>query len=279
MRPGENFVKMTSLPRADGLPDGVHTGGCWQAPNGEVWKSLVDRPHPGNTPCPTQEAECLTEMVGLPGFPNNWRVEHAAGQDWLVRRPVYLWPQTNDVTPRLEDVQVIEQALRAMNEHGWEYNDLPQLAYDLNHDAWFLLDLSAAFKPTIWQSRWHGDFDNLMRFYAVAKMTHLKDLRQRGRSVVHAIRYPEFVSSRDEPRRVLDRFYPRTDEQRREHTHVYASTYRPMNALWASIPGTVYLPADLSKSPRVHTWVASDHLLPPETLDRYQLTYAYHPWP
>jgi len=83
----------------------------------------------------------------------------------------------------------------------------------------------------------------------------------------------------EEPYRVLDAFYPLDKETRRTYVYVYASCNRPMSYLWARIDGARYLDADTSQSSHVHTWVVSDHLLDDETVRRYELTFAYRPWP
>ena len=280
--PGPDFIKMPSTIRPDGLPDGYHTGGVWLSPDeSEVWKPLDGKCAGGTERYPTYEAECLTEMTGKPGFPANWRVEEQNGRHWLVRPKCLLWPQDKDRLMGHPPYRLVEDALFAMNEAGWEYNDLPQLAYDwLVTAEWCLLDFSIAHKPDKWQTNWHGDFDRVMKWYRLMGQDWIADLRQRGKHhVYHAIQLPEFCNAKEEPYNVLDAFYPLTKEQRREYVYIYASTNRPMSYLWARMDGVRYLGADTSKRGHVHTWVVCDHLLDQETVNRYELTFAYRPWP
>jgi len=279
--PGSGFAKMKMSMRPDGLPDGAHTGGPWLSPDGaEVWKPLDGKCAGGTERWPTQEAECLAEMTGKPGFPDNWRVEERNNRDWLVRPNCLLWPQDKGRLMGPPPYQLVEDALFALNHAGWEYNDLPQLAYDWRVTGeWLLLDFSIAHKPAKWQTNWHGDFDRVLKWYDLVGQNWLADLRRRGKHVHHAIQLPDFNDTSKEPYDVLNRFYPLTEEQRRQHIYLYASTNWPMSTLWARIEGTVFLRADTSKSPRVHTWIASDHLLNDETIDKYELSFAYRPWP
>lgn len=279
--PGPDFAKLELGKRPDGLPDGVHCGGVWLSPDeSEVWKPLDCRPHPGATErYPTDEAECLAEMTGKPGFPANWRIEEQNGRRWLVRPKCYLWPQDKEWMLRDPPYQLIEDALFALNEAGWEYNDFPQLAYDPTIQEWFLLDCSAAFKPDTWNTNWHGDRGNANRWLEQMGQKRTLALRQRGYHIYHAVQLPEMNLQTEEPYRVLDAFYPLDAETRRKYVYVYASCNRPMSYLWARIDGARYLDADTSQPGHVHTWVVADHLLDDETVRRYELTFAYRPWP
>jgi len=266
--------------RPDGLKDGVHTGGVWISPDGsEVWKPLDCRPHPGATErYPTQEAECLAEMVGKPGFPDNWRVVEQNGRRWLVRARCYLWPQDREwlIDPPYE---LVENAIFVLNEAGWEYNDLPQLAYDPSVGEWFLMDCSAAWKPEKWQKNWHGDRDRVNRWYELMGQEWTADLRRRGYHVYHAVQLPAFQDVSKEPYDVEDALYPLGEDERRQYVYVYASCNRPISYLWARIDGVKYLRADTNKSGHVWTWVVADHLLDAETIHKYELSFAYRPWP
>ena len=182
------------------------------------------------------------------------------------------------IRPKLEVFLMIEQALRAMNEAHWTYNDLPQLAYDPNAHEWFLLDFSASHH----QEKWHlgdGDYFRMSKWYDLMELHDIAELRKRGQHVHHAIMLPDFNDPLLEPYNVEDQFCPVSEDERRKHVHLYVSTLRPLSQVWCRIEGTVFLNSDLSKKPRVHTWVASNHPLDDETIARYELTHAWSPWP
>ena len=279
--PGPNFTRIQPKKRPDGVSDGFHTGSAWLSPDGQfVYKPLDARPYPNATErFSTDEDKALGAMRGVEGFPDNWHVEERNGRRWLVRPFCYLWPQDSNmlIKPHLDVFLMVERAIREMNHRQWTYNDLPQLAYDPNIHEWFLLDLSNAHH----QDSWHegdGDWYRFAKWYKLMGLDHISQLRERGRHVQHAIMLPEFNDPKLEPYDVQNSFYMMSKEQRRQHFHLYVSTLRPLS-MWCNIDGTVFLRGDLSKSPRVHTWVASNHPLDQDTLDRYELTWAWSPWP
>lgn len=281
--PGPDFTKMEMGRGLNGLSEGVHTGGPWLSPDGrEVWKPLDALPYPNATErYPTNEAECLEAMAGKPGFVRNWRIEEQNGRRWLVRPLCWLWPQDDGIGCGADTVLAVEQAVYDLNAAGWEAfgSDLPQVAVDPNGN-WFILDLSAAHHPAKWQSNWHGDRDRVWTWMERVGYSRLADFRRRGRDVQHHISLSHiFKNWMGEPYRVDDVFYKVSKDERQGYRYIYASTYRPMSPIWASIDGAKFLDADTSLSPRVHTWIASTRLLDQEILDRYQLTFAYRPWP
>jgi hypothetical protein len=274
---------MGTSTRPDGLPDGYHTGGVWLTPDEtEVYKPLTAWPCANATErYPTDEAKCLAEMSGQPGFlPSDaWRVEERNGEQWLVIPRLYFWPQERDVLmrPELEDFLLIESAMKALNAAGWEYNDLPQLAYYQGTPV--LVDFSIAHKPSSWGMS-HGDEWRMDRWWEkAAERKDIAALRRRGGHVRHAVRCPQFCDKEAEPYNVLDRFYPREEDERREYEYIYASTRRPMSALWGPKEGIVYMRGDEQKRPRVYTWLACDHLLPDDLVKSIELTMAWTPWP
>jgi len=282
--PGPGFTKMELGKNLEGLPEGAHTGGPWLSPDGlEVWKPLDAMPCPNATVrYGTDEDKCLTEMEDAPGFVHNWRIETVDGRRWLVRPFCWLWPQDEriNVSGGLDTVKMVEQAVRELNSRGWEAfgSDLPQVALDPNGDL-FLLDLSAAFKPSTWKRGWHGDEMRVLKWMELVGYGKLADLRRRGRDVAHNIAMSDiFDRSEGEPYRAGDVFYDVPHKERSEYHHIYASTRRPMSSLWARMDGVRYLDADPALTPRVHTWVASDHELDQDTIDRYELTWAWSPW-
>ena len=279
--PGPDFTRIEPKMRPDGVPDGYHTGGAWLSPDGQsVYKPLDARPYPNATErFSTDEDKALEAMRGVEGFPDNWHTETRNGRRWLVRPFCYLWPQDSDVLtkPDTDVFLMVEHAIREMNRRQWTYNDLPQLAYDPNINEWFLLDLSIAHH----QEKWHlgdGDEHRIPHWYRLVGCESRAALYERGRHVNHALCLPEFCDPAEEPYNVEDACYPLTEAERRQHVHLYVSTLRPLSKLWCKIEGTVFLRGDASKTPRVHTWVASDHPLDDETLNRYELTWAWSPW-
>jgi len=281
--PGLGFIRLESKTRPDGLLDGIHTGSAWLSPDKHnVWKPLDAKPNPNaDRRLPTMESRCLSEMTDVLGHLDNWHEERQNGRLWLVRPRCYLWPQDRDIlmSPNLETFLMIEQAIFEMNARGWEYNDLPQLAYDPTVSKWFLMDHSAAFKPEIWRINWHGDRDKVLKWFNLMGLENIASLRQRGYHIHHAIQLPDFNDPQQEPYNVQDAFYPMEKDERQQYIYLYASTLRPMSKLWADIEDTVYLHSDASKRPLVHTWIASKQLLDSEIIQQYELTFVYRPWP
>jgi len=279
--PGPDFTKIVPKKRPDGVTDGFHCGGAWLSPDERsVWKPLDARPWANSEErFDTDEAECLAAMTGAEGFPDNWHTETRNGRRWLVRPFCYLWPQDSDVLirPKLDVFLMVERAIREMNRRGWTYNDLPQLAYDPNIHEWFVMDCSNAHKPKKIQPGYDDGF-RIPKWFELMGLNDIQALRERGDHVNFAIQLPDFNDPKLEPYAVADRFYPLTEEERRTHVHIYASTLRPLSTVWCKIDGTVFLRGDTSKKPRVHTWVASDHELDQETISRYELTWAWSPW-
>jgi len=283
--PGGGFVKMEMGRNLEGTPEGFHTGGPWLSPNKEeVWKPLDARPHRGaDCRMSTDEAVCLEEMAGTPGFPRNWRIETRNERRWLVRGFSWLWPQKTELGRANQNdvVRLVENAVYDLNAHGWEAfgSDVPQAALDPDGN-WFLLDLSAAHKPSKWQSDWHGDRERVIKWLGLVGYDHLANLRRRGRNVVHNISLSAIIPRDDEePYRANDVFYDVEHDDRKTFVYVYASLNRPMSSVWARMDGVRYLMADISKSPRVHTWAVANRELSADEISRFELTPAYSPWP
>lgn len=261
--PGLGFTRITGE-RADGLPDGVHTGGVWVSPDGdEYWKPLDGRPWV-NADChvSTREAECLRLMAGEPAFPRNWRVEEAGTvtvdgvvytRRWLVREKAWLvpddWPAHR---MRLEHVREIERGVRLLNARGWTIGDNLKVAFDRKGRP-FVLDLSCACPDELADDEWYFlgwaeamGFENLVR------------LRQKARHLVSSL---EFADEYGYDYR---------------HAHIYASRNRPISGLWASIPGAVYVDANYAET-GVWAWMVTVEPLDDETVRRYELTWAWSP--
>lgn len=108
------------------------------------------------------------------------------------------------------------------------------------------------------------------------------------RWISECVAIPWLTYLRQEGRQLLDPFSDRFQVCRdyaieqmlnARYDHVYASRYRPMDAMWAPrewwyVQGT---DQDMQKA-RVHTWVLTTERLPQEEIARYELTPAYLPW-
>ena len=61
--------------------------------------------------------------------------------------------------------------------------------------------------------------------------------------------------------------------------HIYGSMYRPMDSMWAHIPGAQFVQtgrANLSEA-MPHTWVVTKEPLPKSTIDRFELSWGWSP--
>ena len=257
--PGNGFTRIETV-RPDGLPDGVHTGGCW-TDGAEVWKPLDggnahDGPHYA-----TLEAECLEEMAGQPGFPRNWRVEKQNGRRWLVRNVALVYGQD---FPRGEAPselgEFVEMVVRALNTKGWELGDAISLAFDKDTYEWFILDLSCAArtyaKATAWDDEWR-----IWKWWEDEGWTGLLKARQAARHVVSSIQT------------LYDYEIPTGWKW------VYASRSRPLSLTWAhKLRGKAALvPGDVAEH-RVHTWAVTEGELDAEIVHDYELVLGWWPW-
>jgi len=266
--PGEGFTRIVSK-RPDGLPDGVHTGGCWLSPpipeigdERVVWKPLDggnahDGPH-----YPTQELECLEEMAGEPGFPKNWWTTYQNGRNWLVRRTALVYGQ--DVTRRDAAPlgEMAETALRALNAKGWELGDAVSFAFDLELGHWFIMDLSCAARTYAVNSMWDDEW-RLWKWWEDEGWPHLLKLRKAARHVVSSLEIKDHYA------------LPAGD------LWVYASRNRPLSLTWAhKLRGKAVLVPHhyANEGAQVHTWAVTEGPLDDETVHDYELTLAWWPW-
>ena len=258
--PGKGFSRIKRM-RADGLPDGVHTGGCWS--NGiEVWKPLDGGNAHGGPHYPTLEAECLEEMAGEPGFPRNWRVEERNGRRWLVRKKALVYGQTFERSEVPSEIsEFVETAVRALNIKGWELGDAVSLALDLDTYEWFILDLSCAARTYTKTSAWDDEW-RIWKWWEDEGWTSIRNLRGKARLVVSSLE----------------------NHDRYDISHgwqwVYASRYRPLSFIWArKLRGkAVLVPNQYDTRTRVHTWAVTNGPLDDETVSDYELTLAWWPW-
>lgn len=283
--PGPGFRRIESM-RTDGLPDGVHTGGCW-TDGKEVWKPLDGGNAHDGLHVATDEAGCLEAMAGEPGFPRNWRVEEAGSviqplplhllglckqeQDpatfmgngtacytrrWLVRDVAMIAGRDELPFRRMdaEAADLAETALRRLNEKGWELGDALEIAYDTTLYEWFVLDLSCASPFAGWNDEWR-----LWNWLELAGFDRRANLRKAGRSVMSGLA-------------------PLSEGLPRERRHVYASRNRPLSTTWCRIENTTFLPADYATT-GVHSWAVADGFLPEDVTYRYELELAWWPWP
>lgn len=268
--PAAGFTKIDAGKNWRGVPDGVHTGGAYLSPDGkEVWKPLVGLWPTMNGFCaaPTEEDTALKVGAGLKSFPDNWRVEEAAGKRWLVRpRCIVLnTPELARQHMDLEHILQIEQDVRELNRRGWAIHD--DLSVARGRRGCFVLDLSNAHSCKI---GWNDDTDHLLRWLEHGiDMPWLHYIRHVGRYGLHVFddRIEAQIPDWETRRYLLN-----------GKAHFYASRSRPMDAMWGPrdwiyIRGT----AEDYQQAQVHTWVLTDEPIPPEKVYRYELTWAWSP--
>lgn len=283
---GDGFEPLETHPILGTLPEAVHTGGLW-VKNGEVWKPLDGRPFANaEGHIPTLEAECLEAMAGQPGFPRNWRVKVRPvtvdgithDRRWLVRKMAFVFG-AGDVPlgyVQPEDVLLAEQGVRALNRAGWELHDQIIIGRDGETYETFIVDLSnVAPLPAAWR---HDDNEAyIIRMFEDYGFEQFAKLRRAGSHILHELVYDQDPRS-EHIRKTLcnnDAF-----DWRWRNWSVYASLYRPMSSLWASIPGAEYVPGDwfpveLWNNRRCPTWVLVPEPLTNEMVHRYELTWAW----
>jgi hypothetical protein len=186
--PHPDAIRLCGI-RADGLPDGVHTGGAWLW-NHEVFKPLDGRPYANaDHHYPTDELVVLERMAGQPLFPKNWRVEERRGRRFLVRPVCRVLLQDLPWSTLGEEAALqIERAVRDLNEAGWQINDPITLARDPSGQL-FLLDLSAAAEAG---TTWMAGADELWRidrFFQQAGFSRLLAFRQIAYGIVAPCRF------------------------------------------------------------------------------------------
>jgi len=259
IKPHVHATRITGT-RMDGLPDGVHTGGCWLCPDDTVWKPLVGRPWANATELvPTKERECLEAMSDVPLFPKNWEIRMACGMEWLVRRKAAILGRDVDhaAIDMLDGLQV-EQSVRELNRRGWELNDPISLGYI---DEWFVVDLSSAWHLSgqgIYQA---NDENRIYQFWGWCGLHNLTDLRKNARTARHE-------------------WWLKGMTARSAHEHVYASFNRPIDRMLATLPEGV----ELKQNDRGNwqamipwTWLFSTKPLDAELCDRYELVWGWSP--
>jgi len=253
--------------RYDGLPDGVHTGGAWLY-EGLVYKPLDGRPFANcEYHYPTQEAECLELMAGHPGFPRNWHVEERNGRRWLVRKKAFV--VTKPRTLRLDELLLVERAVRDLNQHQWEVGDALSLAYDADTYELFILDLSCAH-PQKGTGAFAADENwRMLKLFKEAGYERLAAMREHGQHVFHDPLHFEALF----------------DKNVHDYHFLYGSFNRPMSRVWATLPEDVLLLdarrwyhdthdlQDLAGIP--HTWLISPTELDANILYDYELTLCW----
>lgn len=260
IKPHKDAEKLGNTYRADGLQDGVHTGGVyrWQS---EIWKPLDGRPYMNaDFVCPTLEAEFLEAMQDLASFPKNWRVEIANGRKWLVRPEVMVLSEKDCQHLSRDVVLQIEQDVMECNRRGWEVNDAFQVAFDRNTYQYFILDCSSAQKMSGKGAYAANEFDRIMRFFKLCGLDSLVELRQNARHLLSPLefcdKHPEAMNG--------------------DYKHVYASFNRPFSLMWASLGQDCILEHQKRDGNRVpHTWIVTQEPLPDDKVFAYELTWAY----
>ena len=260
VKPHYAAEKLPNGYRADGLPDGVHTGGVYRY-NGEIWKPLDGRPYMNADFCyPTLEAEFLDEMSDLASFPRNWRVEDANGRKWLVRPEVYVLGEKELRNLDKEVVLQIEADVREANRRGWEVNDAFQIAFDEAVCRYFILDCSSAQRMNGQGAYAADEFDRIIRFFKLCGYDALAKFRQNARHITSSI---EFLEA-----------HPETIDS--DALYVYASFSRPLSLMWARLGDDAILEHQMRDGAIVpHTWVITKKPLSPDILYQHELTWGY----
>jgi len=258
-KPHVHATRLTGY-RPDGLPDGVHTGGAWLTPEGEVWKALDGRPYANcEFHYPTKEADILEAFKGRPLFPHNWRIEEANGRKWIVRKKAYIYGKDERLpyaNLTLDKVLEVEQVIRQVNQQGWEINDPILLALDPDTYDIFIYDLSSAMliKPAhMANEEWR-----ITKFFKLCGQTELVKFRKRAPQILSETRLLSNV------------------ELSKDHRHIYASRNRPMSSIWATIPDAVYVDGVYSRD-QVWTWVITPCPIDDNYIYQYELTWGWSP--
>ena len=257
--------------RGDGLPDGFHTGGAWTW-DGLVYKPLDGRPHPlAENHVQTEEDVVLEALAGQPLFPKNWWVEERNGRRFLVRKqavivggPIVSWKDLS-----YDQLIQIERGIMNMNRLGYCVNDAISIGFDPDTCEMFIVDMSIAGQVS--PIYWADDMHQVDRMFEWAGMERLRKLRSNARSALHDYLYlsgnvPEY-------------------HERIKFNHVYASFYRPIDRLWATLPDDVVLVQNKHENPEEstpYTWLFSHKELgdplnpdPSSLMYRYELTWGY----
>jgi hypothetical protein len=258
--PSPDAIRLTGT-RPDGLPDGVHTGGAWLLPDDTVWKPLDGRPYVNcEFHYPTKEAECLEVMADRPLFPRNWWLAQRNGRSWLVRKKAWVFGQCPELglkDLKLDQILLIEQGVRDLNQHHWELGDSVSIALDPDYNL-FLLDLSCANETHGWGIYVADDEWRILRFFNEVGATRLSRRRERARHTVSDLRFTV---------------------EHRGYKHVYGSYSRPISNIWATIPGAVFIHEDYPNWEKAipHTWVITQEPLAEDILTRYELVWGWSP--
>lgn len=267
VRPAPYAIRLTGQ-RADGLPNGFHTGGAWLVDD-EVWKPLDGRPYANcEYHYPTDEVEALEAIAGEPLFPRNWRIEEANDRRFLVRKRAHIIGQDveyHDLSK--EQVLLVEQGIREFNRRGWEVNDEIQLGIDPDTYDLFLVDLSTAcYRPPEQRKGCYAPNDErrIFCFFKECGCDWLVTLREAAYRVISH----------------MEDLLERARKRCEGFVHIYGSFNRPISSLWASFPCEVYFVdnerANWEKA-IPHTWVVSQEPLDDETIRRYELTWGWSP--
>ena len=259
IKPHKDADKLGNGYRADGLPDGIHTGGVYRY-NGEIWKPLDGRPYANaDFVCPTLEDKFLEVVADLQTFPKNWRVENANGRRWLVR-PECIVLTEKDLHNLDKDILLqIEQDVMEANRRGWEVNDAFQIAFDKTTYLYFILDCSSAQQMTGQGAYAADEFDRIIRFFKLCGYDQLAQLRQNAKHLLSGF---EFLDKHPE---AWENSYP----------HVYASFNRPFSLMWARLGQECILEHQQRSDAVPHTWIVTKEPIPNEKLYDYELTWGY----
>lgn len=260
IRPHPSAQKLGATYRADGLPDGVHTGGVWRY-RGEIWKPLDGRPYANaDFVCPTLEDVALDELDDLYSFPHNWRVEDRNGRRWLVRKEALVLSESDYCALDKRIVLQIEHDIREANQRGWEINDAFQIAYDWDLARHFVLDLSSAHKMTAKTGAYAADeFDRINRFFKLCGLDSLAALRKNARHLLSPLEFE----------------YKHPEAQDGDYRHVYASLDQAFCLTGADLRQDCILEHQKRADGVPYTWIVTEQPLSHSAIERLGLTWAY----
>ncbi len=257
--PGPGAVRLTGT-RVDGLPDGVHTGGAWLMPDDTVWKPLDGRPYANcEFHFPTKEYECLLLMQGFSLFPKNWKYVYQNKRAWLVRKKALVYGRDIPMSDLgVENLFMIEQAVRNLNQHYWEIGDDISVAHDGETGELFILDLSTAHEQ-------HG-----VAAYAPDDEFHIHKLFDQ--SGAHRL-----VLRRQKAKHLVSEWSWTIEHE--GYKYVYGSYSRPISNLWARELNAHFVHNDYANwdIQLPWTWVVTQKSLDADTLARYELVWAWSP--
>lgn len=277
-------VRLPERDNGTGLPDGVHSGGCWiDEEANEVWKPMLNLVNLASGPyfIASKELAFFQAMhqhhVAL--CPKNYRIERTDDERvWMVRQKAYdLRDWTHlDLEQRTEYGLAVEEGVAHINRLGWSLGDTT-LGVLIDPDSYdpFIVDGSCAYECGLNAVGCYraNDTDALHRWWKSIGLDGLVDLRIAGSSIL-LDRYQTYDI------RGWEEFH------RSPFKHVYLSYNRPFTFAWADkydegerIIGQTLNKKDVQREGKWtvygHTWIVTAKPLSEQYQARYELRHAY----